>query len=61
MTSSMVASVVLITTSFFFIVTEGADNDLWNYGYTTYNDGRISYGQPSWNEITCDDPQTCVR
>lgn len=43
-----------------FIVVEGANNDLWNYGYTTYNDGRLSYGQPNWNAITCEDPLTCV-
>ena len=43
------------------IVVEGANNDLWNYGYTTFNDGRISYGQPNWNAITCEDPATCVR
>ena len=52
---------VLTTTLLLSIVAEGANNDLWNYGYTTYNDGRISYGQPNWNSITCEDPLTCVR
>ena len=57
MTTSVCASVGLIL---LFIVVDGANNDLWNYGYTTYNDGRISYGQPNWNAITCEDPLTCV-
>ena len=38
----------------------GADNDLFNYGYTSYDDlGRQSYGQPNWGDITCSTPE-CV-
>jgi hypothetical protein len=39
---------------------QGAENDLFNFGYTTYSDGRINYGQPNWGSITCPDPLACV-
>jgi hypothetical protein len=39
-----------------------SNTDVFNYGYTTFDDqGRSSFGQPNWGDITCDDPLTCVR
>jgi hypothetical protein len=39
----------------------GNNNDLYNYGYTTFDDANgKSYGQPDWASITCDDPSICV-
>jgi hypothetical protein len=58
--SSRIAVYTTLFVVSFDIVT-GANTDLFNFGYTTFDDGRTNYGQPNWGAITCEDPQTCVR
>jgi hypothetical protein len=39
----------------------GRDDDIFNYGsQTVTRDGRMSFGQPEWKDVTCSTIDTCV-